>query len=425
MGTITDAEATKLADEALELSSRTSADSVALLRFARNYAVTSQLRNRMTLAVARLNQAPNDDEADEAWDEITAAIEAISRERRDATVEQIEEKQSRLRRLEELSLQEPHRETVFRCEGLGYEYPNGKFALSDVSIELKEGEITGIFGGNANGKTTLFKLVVGQLAQTAGELTFPLLEPKAFGKPTWRVVKSDIAYVPQELPALHGTMEENLRFAAANSGVTGADNDLALDYIVNRLDLKPYLKSKWNELSGGFKLRIALGKALITKPKLLALDEPLANLDYISQLSVLRDIRALASSFRDPIAVLMTSQHLHEIEAIADKILFLERGRVKYYGEPGGVGSSSAANLFELDADVSERELREIFPAAKGFGVTHNGISFVIQASNTVTPKTFLALLADHGVVPNYFRDISNSVKQFFTGTRFDTSLDA
>ena len=413
-------EAAQLAEDAAELTKARWADAVALLRFARTYAISSELRNRMTLAVAQLNQAPNEDESNKAWDEITDLIEAISLERKSATAEQIEAKRARYKQLEALSRREPERETVFRCEGLGYEYPNRKFALADVSIELKEGEITGIFGGNANGKTTLFKLVVGQLAQTEGELTFPRLEPDAFGKPTWRVVKSHIAYVPQELPALSGTMEENLRFAAANQGILGSDNDLALDYIVNRLELKPYLKSKWNELSGGFKLRIALAKALITKPKLLALDEPLANLDYISQLSVLRDIRSLASSFRDPIAVLMTSQHLHEIEAVADKILFLERGRVKFYGEPGGVGAQLSTYLYELDADVTEQDLRRVLPAALGYEVTHNGICFVVRVRDDVSPKAFLARLSEHGVVPNYFRDISTSVKRFFTGTRYD-----
>jgi len=391
-----------------------------VLEFARTHA-TNELRRDVTMAAAQYNRARDDEEKEAALAELLELVERIATDRRDAGKDEIARQRERSKLFEKYRGKAPKAQTVFECKNLGFEYPGGSFVLSGVDLTLKEGEITGIFGGNANGKTTLFRLVVGQVRQTEGTLSYPILDPRQGPRIDWPAVKSEIAYVPQELPPLYGTMEENLRFAAASHGKLGAENDFALDYIVTRLQLSDFLDCKWRELSGGFKLRFSLARALITEPKLLALDEPLANLDYLSQLSVLRDIRNLASSYRDPIAVLITSQHLHEIEAVADKILFLERGKVVFYGEPGDVGRDADMRVFELDLPIDHAALREVLPASAGFDLGHSGLSYVVRTGLDTSREDLLRRLLKHKLAPEYFRDITKSVKQLFDGGPADT----
>ena len=91
-------------------------------------------------------------------------------------------------------------------------------------------------------------------------------------------------------------LRSNLHYEAAIHGVGRADNEREVDFIVERLGFRGELDKEWHELSGGFRLRFALARALVWKPKLLILDEPLANLDFITQQIVLNDLRHLTDS---------------------------------------------------------------------------------------------------------------------------------
>ena len=77
---------------------------------------------------------------------------------------------------------------------------------------------------------------------------------------------------------------DNLHFAAAIHGIRGKENEDEVDFIIWRLGLDKYRNATWNEISGGFKMRFSLGRALVYNPRLLILDEPLANLDVNTQL---------------------------------------------------------------------------------------------------------------------------------------------
>ena len=85
----------------------------------------------------------------------------------------------------------------------------GGFALGPIDVEIKRGQITGVVGENGNGKTTFFRVVVGELAQDEGSLAYPFLG-QADPNINWHNVKSNIAYVPQELPRWYGSLRENL-----------------------------------------------------------------------------------------------------------------------------------------------------------------------------------------------------------------------
>ena len=127
---------------------------------------------------------------------------------------------------------------VCRCNALGKAYRRGAtaFALHDVTLELKVGRITGVMAANGHGKTTLLRLIAGELLHTDGSLEYPLLIPD--GGLDWRRIKREVAYVPQT-DASWGlvSLETSLRATAAAFGRTGVANDDEVECDCSREDL--------------------------------------------------------------------------------------------------------------------------------------------------------------------------------------------
>jgi ABC-2 type transport system ATP-binding protein len=318
----------------------------------------------------------------------------------------------RLKARDRLRGRQIEKRTAFHCSGLGKTYPD--FKLEGIDLELKLGEITGVVGENANGKTTLFRLMVGENRPSVGQMTFPELGQTNVQKINWAAVHTGLAYVPQTLSPWPGSLEDNLRFAAASHGILGEANDRAFEYIVERMSLREQLNKPWKILSGGFRLRFELAKALIWSPKILVLDEPLANLDFRAQWTVLRDIRRMSRSYTDPIAVIISSQHLHEIEALADNILFLRAGSVVFNGPRGDIGKTRSENAFEVICELPLQQALQPYIGNGVRSVMFDGMSHVVVTDVGFGAVEMLQTMMDIGCPPSYFRDISRSVKRLF-----------
>ena len=304
-------------------------------------------------------------------------------------------------------------EPVIILRGVGKEFKSNKFSLKPVNATFRRGEITGIVGPNANGKSTLMKIAVGELYADSGKIDFPFFE-KITPKPTWENLKHLIAYVPQELPEWRGKLKNNLRYEAALHGFMGDENELEVNYIIERLGLSRYKDANWSQLSGGYKLRFALAKALVWKPSVLVLDEPLANLDVNAQTLVLNDLKALAHSYMHPICILISSQHIHEIEVMADNIIMLEDGVVKYMGKRQDFGSDNDFNIYEFACTVAPADLTRLVSTISGAELRSHGYFYTLKTTRDVSSQDVLHLIAQQTGNIEYFRDISHSVKQFF-----------
>lgn len=209
-------------------------------------------------------------------------------------------------------------------------------------------------------------------------------------------------------------LADNLHYEAALRGVLGEENEREVEFIIERLALKPHLRKRWSELSGGTKLRFALARVLVWRPKLLVLDEPLANLDVLAQSRFLQDVLDMARSRRDPLAVLMSSQHLHELEAVSSGIVFLRGGSVEFNGPVAELGDERRYNTYELGTSAKLPELSELCEQAGYSAPVHNGVSFVLKTPLGVSAASVLRRVLDAGIELQYFRDISRSVKRFF-----------
>lgn len=293
-----------------------------------------------------------------------------------------------------------------------------KFKLNPIDLTLKRGEITTIVGENGNGKTTLLRIIAGELKNSMGKLGYPGLTLD--GRKDWYSIKQQIAYIPQQIEKWNGLLMDNLHFAASIHGITGDDNQDQVDFIISRLGLEQYRKATWDEISGGYRTRFELAKALVWTPKLIILDEPLANLDINTQILFLQDLRDLANSSANPLSVIVSSQHLYEVENIADNIIFLKGGSAVYNGSVADFGEDRKENSYEIASNLPKDELLDLLETFSYHRIDQEGKSFVIHTDRNIKAHDLLKIFINHNISLKYFRDISKSTRKLFEEKRFE-----
>lgn len=384
-----------------------------LLSFAEKYAVAPELRDE-ALKLRLMCRFEGATQSGDLVPRMIALLDAILMEH---TNEQglagLEERARAKARLREHYLRSaPEQATFFRCQGVVKRY--GGFYLGTLTLDLRLGEITGVVGQNGHGKTTLLKIVSGQLAPTEGTLGYPMLHQQG-PNIDWPVVKDHIAFVPQELPAWRGRLVDTLHFEAAVHGVKGEDNEREVRFMIERLDLGGHVDKHWDELSGGTKLRFALARALVWKPRLLVMDEPLANLDVLAKGRLLQDVRDLARSYIHPMAVIMSSHDLYNLEVVCGQMVFLKNGEVDYVGEIGGIQRRYGDNEYEIGTTARAGAVRDLLVGDLVTGVHQEGVHLRIRTAPNCRPMDLLRLLVEQGIEVSYFRDNSGSIRRLFS----------
>lgn len=209
--------------------------------------------------------------------------------------------------------------------------------LKGISFRVPQGEILGVVGPSAAGKSTLARLLVGVAKPTAGGVFLDghnvyLWERGSFG--------DAVGYLPQSVSLLDGTIRENI--ARMREGdprlVIEAARRAGVHEMIGRLPLgydTPVGDGRFT-LSGGQKQRIALARALYGRPRLMVLDEPNANLDAEGEAALIAAMR----SARDDGAVVVVIAHRPAIMECADKLLVLQDGRISQFGDRTSVVAS-------------------------------------------------------------------------------------
>lgn len=193
--------------------------------------------------------------------------------------------------------------------------------LRDIDVDIPQGEVTAIIGPNASGKTTFNRILLGLVRPDAGEILFD--GESIIGKSAYR---ERIGYMPQAARFPENLCAGDVFEMIAN--LRGApqlrDNEL-----LATLSLGPILRTPVRQLSGGTRQRVNAALAFLLQPDLLILDEPTAALDPLSS-GVLKDkIRKERANGR---TFIMTSHVLSELEELADRIVFLLDGTVRFAG---------------------------------------------------------------------------------------------
>ena len=193
-----------------------------------------------------------------------------------------------------------------------------KKALDNVSLSIKQGELFGLLGVNGAGKTTLIKILCGLTRKTSGTITINNFNlDKEIDK-----IKEIIDISPQETSVANNlTVKENLEFF----GNIYNNNDAnTINEIVDIFNLNEVLNQRAKTLSGGYKRRLSIAIALISKPKILFLDEPTLGLDVFAR----RELWNIIKKLQKNITIILTSHYLEEIENLCDRVAILSNGKL-------------------------------------------------------------------------------------------------
>jgi NitT/TauT family transport system ATP-binding protein len=183
---------------------------------------------------------------------------------------------------------------LIEIERVGKIYRNATEALSEVSLSIREGEFVSLLGPSGCGKSTLLRMIAGLSSVTSGRITRPLPGAGGRGEPG-----RDLGFVFQE-PTLMpwATVRENVYLPLKLRHVSRAEARAAVADALAMVGLERFGEAYPRELSGGMKMRVSIARALITKPRLLLMDEPFAALDEITRLRLNDDLLDLWQSQR-------------------------------------------------------------------------------------------------------------------------------
>jgi zinc/manganese transport system ATP-binding protein len=238
---------------------------------------------------------------------------------------------------------------LLQLEGVGVRL-GGRQVLSDVTFSLGKGEFTGIIGPNGAGKTTLLRVILGLLEPSGGRVLVD-------GEPLQHKNRASLGYVPQKL-----LIDPDMPLRARDVVSLGLDgHKLGFSFpsrqrreLVDRaladVGAAGYADARVGELSGGEQQRVLVAHALIAKPRLLLLDEPLANLDLRSEQEIVAVLGRLAREHE--ISVLLSAHDMNPLLGVMDTIVYVANGRVATGPTDEVVTSDGLTRLYGHHVDV-------------------------------------------------------------------------
>ncbi len=213
-------------------------------------------------------------------------------------------------------------------------------ALDDVSISLAPGEILGLVGPDGAGKTTLLRILAGLVDADAGSI-------EALGRPIAALDRAALGYLPQN-GGVYGDLSviENLRLFARLKYLPRAQEAGAIARILDVAGLAPFADRLAGRLSGGMRMKLAVGCAMVAGPRLFLLDEPSVGVDPVSRADMWALVQQLAQAGGDA-AIIWATSNLEEAER-ADRIVLLHEGIVRYTGAPADFAARSRGRVFAV-----------------------------------------------------------------------------
>src|SRR5450755_2665253 len=242
---------------------------------------------------------------------------------------------------------------LLRLDGIDVRL-SGREILRDVRFAIRPGEFTGLIGPNGAGKTTILRVILGLQAPSSGTV---ILAGEPRGKSRRSRAGSLVGYVPQKL-AIEPDMPLRVR-DVVGLGIDG--NRLGIPFpsrarrelvagTLRAVGADGYADARVGELSGGEQQRVLIAHALISQPRLLLLDEPLANLDIRSAQGIVAVLARLAHEQR--IAILISAHDMNPLAQVMDRIVYVAAGRAAVGSSEEVLRTDVLSNLYGQHVDV-------------------------------------------------------------------------
>jgi lipooligosaccharide transport system ATP-binding protein len=224
-------------------------------------------------------------------------------------------------------------------------------AVKDVTLEIEEGECFGLLGPNGAGKTSLIRMITAVSPPTSGDVRVDGQDVKKFP----REVKAILGVVPQ-LDNLDEDLNviQNLRTFARYFAIPKGEADRRSRVILQEMRLEEKRTSKIDELSGGMKRRLLIGRGLINNPKILILDEPSIGLDPQARHLVWQKLKELRSR---GVTQLLCTQNMDEAAFLCRRVAVMHQGRIMVVGDPDKlVADYVGERIWEIELETADRE---------------------------------------------------------------------
>ena len=257
--------------------------------------------------------------------------------------------------------------------------------VDEVSLEVKRGEIFGLLGPNAAGKTTVIRMLCGIMTPDSGEILI--------NKTSIQKAKHEFGYVAQYFGQYAElSVWENLKFYAEMYGV---DDTTYLESLLERYQLLKFKDVDAGALSGGYKRRLALVCALAHDPKVLFLDEPTAGIDPVTRKLLWDDFYALSAEGK---TLFVTTHYMEEAER-CHRLAFIAEGKMIAEGTPQSIKSAlGAVNVYSVKLDYSPEMIRAI-KTIEGIVLTNQfGVNLHIVTEKNVDKASLTEVMSQvHG----------------------------
>jgi ABC-2 type transport system ATP-binding protein len=231
------------------------------------------------------------------------------------------------------------RTAMIEADGLSKFY--GDFAACrDVSFSIRQGEVAAFLGPNGAGKSTTMKLLTGYLAPSEGEARIA-----GYNVATERLeAVKHLGYLPENGP-LYPDMSPRslLKFFGEARGMSRTQIDQRMEVVIDLCKLSTVVGKPIGKLSKGFRQRVGMAQVLLHEPDVLIMDEPTAGLDP----NQIREVRDTIRRIGQTKTILLSTHILQEVEAMCNRVIFINEGQVVFDGTPDELGSRGS--------DLSER----------------------------------------------------------------------
>lgn len=215
-----------------------------------------------------------------------------------------------------------------KFEAVGKKYPNGFTALENLNLDIADKEFLVLLGPSGCGKSTTLNMIAGLEAVTDGNLTFDNVVMN-----TVPPHKRDVAMVFQSYALYpHKSVYDNIAFGLKMRKFQKDEIDRRVRDAARRLEIEPLLERRPDQLSGGQRQRVALGRAMVRRPQVFLMDEPLSNLDATLRISMRAEIKQLHQAMQTTFVYVTHDQA--EALTLADRIVVMRGGVVQQIGVP-------------------------------------------------------------------------------------------
>ena len=256
-------------------------------------------------------------------------------------------------------------------------------AVDRVSFAIAPGELVGFLGQNGAGKTTTMRILTTYMAASSGSATVAGYDIMYQSMD----VRKNLGYLPESVP-LYPEMrvEEYLLYRAKLKQIDRSIRTSRIDYCLDKCRIKEVRRRLLSTLSKGYRQRVGLADTLLADPLVLILDEPLTGLDPVQQEETLSAIRGLGGKH----TVLFSSHHLPDVEKVCDRVIIIDRGRLRYDDRLSTIQNKAPIYLVEVRGPG-----QEVFDLIKGLpGITE------IKPTSTDEGFTTFELRTAHGDDP-------------------------